>query len=167
MREDLLGEGEAVSLGRVARLTAAERIKGWPRRKMRGFRRVASGRLAGVKNLLERNITAQEPKREWGADIAEIGTGRQALSMRVVLPVQQAGNRLVDASTLGSADGDPNDGGCDLKRQGYRSVVLHSHHGSRFTSADYQRFPNRNTLVCSLSAVGHCGDNAACEGLFG
>ncbi len=22
-------------------------------------------------------------------------------------------------------------------------------------------------LVCAMSAVGHCGDNAACEGLFG
>ncbi|QQN52787.1 IS3 family transposase [Stutzerimonas balearica] len=26
---------------------------------------------------------------------------------------------------------------------------------------------NRNRLVCSTSAVGHCGDNAACEGFFG
>ena len=24
-----------------------------------------------------------------------------------------------------------------------------------------------NALVCSMSAVGHCGDNAACEGFFG
>ena len=24
----------------------------------------------------------------------------------------------------------------------------------------------QNTLVCGMSAVGHCGDNAACEGFF-
>ena len=24
-----------------------------------------------------------------------------------------------------------------------------------------------NALVCSMSAFGHCGDNAACEGFFG
>ncbi|RMI02390.1 transposase, partial [Stutzerimonas nitrititolerans] len=52
MHEDLLDEGEIVSLNRVARLMAAERIQGWPRRKRRGFGRVASGRPAGVKNLL-------------------------------------------------------------------------------------------------------------------
>ncbi len=53
------------------------------------------------------------------------------------------------------------------QRQGDWSVILHSDRGSQFTSADYQRFLNRNTLVCSMSAVGHCGDNAACEGFFG
>jgi putative transposase len=46
-------------------------------------------------------------------------------------------------------------------------VILHSDRGSQFRSGDYQRFLQRNTLICSMSAVGHCGDNAACEGFFG
>jgi len=74
MHEDLLDEGETVSLNRVARLMATERIQGWPRRKRRGFGRVASGRPAGVKNLLERDFSAQEPERKWGTDITEIAT---------------------------------------------------------------------------------------------
>lgn len=53
------------------------------------------------------------------------------------------------------------------QRQGDWSVILHSDRGSQLSSADYQRFLNRNTLVCSMSAVGHCGDNAAREGFFG
>lgn len=53
------------------------------------------------------------------------------------------------------------------QRQGDWSVILHSGRGSQLTSADYQRFLNLNTLVCSMSAVGHCGDNAACKGFFG
>ena len=53
------------------------------------------------------------------------------------------------------------------QRQGDWPVILHSGRGSQFTSADYQRFLNRNTLVCSMSAVGQCGDNAAREGFFG
>lgn len=53
------------------------------------------------------------------------------------------------------------------QRQGGWSVILHSDRGSQFTSTDYQRFLNRNTLICSVSSVGHCGDNAACEGFFG
>ena len=53
------------------------------------------------------------------------------------------------------------------QRQGQRSVILHSDRGSQFRSGDYQRFLKGNTLICSMSAVGHCGDNAACEGFFG
>ena len=33
-------------------------------------------------------------------------------------------------------------------------------------NGDYQNFLKDNGLVCSMSAVGHCGDNAACEGFF-
>ncbi len=63
--EDLLDEGEVVSLNRVARLMTAERIQGWPRRKKRGFGRTTTGRPAGVKNLLERDFSALEPERKW------------------------------------------------------------------------------------------------------
>lgn len=34
---------------RAAHLMAAERIQGWPRRKRRGFGRIATGRPAGVR----------------------------------------------------------------------------------------------------------------------
>lgn len=34
-------------------------------------------------------------------------------------------------------------------------------------SGDYQPFLSRNTLICSMSAMGHYGDNAACESFFG
>ena len=53
------------------------------------------------------------------------------------------------------------------QRQGYWSVILHSDRCSQFRSGDYQKFLKRNNLTCSMSAVGHCGDNAACEGFFG
>ena len=53
------------------------------------------------------------------------------------------------------------------QRQRGWSVILHSDRGCQFVSGDYQRFLSRNTLICSMSAVGHCGDNAACEGFFG
>jgi Integrase core domain. len=46
-------------------------------------------------------------------------------------------------------------------------VILHSDGGSQFRSSDYQRFLERNTLICSMSAIGHCRDNPACEGFFG
>lgn len=53
------------------------------------------------------------------------------------------------------------------QRQGSAAVILHPDRGCQFTSGDYQRYLSRNALVSSMSAVGHCGDNAACEGFFG
>ena len=53
------------------------------------------------------------------------------------------------------------------QRQGTWSVFLHSDRGTQFRSGDYQQFLKQNALVCSVSAVAHCGDNTACEGFFG
>ena len=49
------------------------------------------------------------------------------------------------------------------QREGDGAVILHSDRGCQFASGGYQRFLRRNTLLCGMSAVGHCGDNAACE----
>ena len=46
-------------------------------------------------------------------------------------------------------------------------VILHFDRGCQFTSAEYQRFLAGHNLVSSMSAVGSCADNAACEGFFG
>jgi transposase InsO family protein len=43
--------------------------------------------------------------------------------------------------------------------------ALRSH--GQCISGTYQKFLGGNALVCSMSAVGHCADNAACEGFFG
>jgi putative transposase len=53
------------------------------------------------------------------------------------------------------------------RRRESTAVVVQSDHGSQFYSGDYQRLLRQNGLVSSMSAVGHCGDNAACEGFFG
>ncbi len=53
------------------------------------------------------------------------------------------------------------------QREGDNEVILHSDRGGQFISGTYQKFLGGNALVCSVSAVGHCDDNAACEGFFG
>ncbi|BCR23079.1 hypothetical protein KAM429_43470 [Aquipseudomonas alcaligenes] len=118
-----------------------------------------------MKNLLERDFTALEPERKWVTDITEVATLEGKLFLCVALDLysklvigwslqhRQMVIRAVEMAIL--------------QRQGNWSVILHSDRGSQFTSADYQRFLTRNTLVCSMSAVGNCGDNAACDGFFG
>jgi hypothetical protein len=49
------------------------------------------------------------------------------------------------------------------QRSGSSEVILHSDRGGQFISGTCQKFLGGNALVCSMSAVGHCADNAACE----
>ena len=53
------------------------------------------------------------------------------------------------------------------QRSGSSEIILHSDRGGQFISGTYQKFLGGNALICSMSAVGHCADNAACEGFFG
>lgn len=46
------------------------------------------------------------------------------------------------------------------------SVILHLDRGGPLRSGDYQRLLKHNTLLRSMSAVGHCSGNADHEGFF-
>ena len=168
MHEDLLNEGETISKNRVARLMAAGGLQGWPRRKKRGRRGQPGVPPSVAQNLLERDFTAREPETRWVTDITELKTSEGKLYLCVVLDLfsklvigwsmhhRQDRQMVIRAVEMAV-----------WQRRGGWSVILHSDRGSQFRSSDYLHFLERNTLVCSMSAVGHCGDNAACEGFFG
>ena len=169
MHEDLTDEGEKVSLNRVARIMAKAGLQGWPRRKKRGApKRPPGTRPAGVKNLLERDFTALEPETKWVTDITEIVTQEGKLHLCVVLDLY---NKLV----MGWSMHHRQDRHMVVRavqmavwqREGGDEVILHSDRGGQFISDTYQKFLGGHALGCSMSAVGHCGDNAACEGFFG
>ena len=159
MHEDLLEEGEVARKNRIARLMAAEGLQGWPRKKKRGQRGKPALPPPGVKNLLERDFTATEPESKWVTDVTEIQTGEGKLYLCVVLDLfsnlvigwsmHHRQDRQMVIRAVGMAV---------WQRQGGWSVILHSDRGSQFRSSDYQRVLKQNTLICSMSAVGHCGD---------
>jgi len=168
MHEDLVEEGEPASLNRVARLMAADGLQGWPRPKRRGPRSQPALTPPGVRNLLERDFAALEPETKWVTDITEIKTRQGKLYLCIVLD-------LFDQRVAGWSMHHRQDRQMVIRavqmavwqRQCSHPVILHSDRGSQFRSGDYQRYLATNTLVCSMSAGGHCGDNAACEGFFG
>jgi putative transposase len=168
IHEDLTDEGETASLNRIARLMARHGIQGWPRKKRRGPRGRPGLSPPGVRNLLERDFTALEPETKWVTDITEIMTDEGKLFVCVVLDLFS--NLVVGWSMHHRQDRQMVMRAVEMaiwQRQGGWSVILHSDRGCQFRSGDYQRLLSRNTLLCSMSAVGHCGDNAACEGFFG
>ena len=169
MHEDLSHEGETVSLNRIARLMAAHGIQGWPRRKgRRGAPRRPGQRPAEVVNHLKREFTALEPERKWVTDITQINTEESKLYGCVVLDLYSW--LIIGWSMYHRKDRQMVIRAVQMalwQRQGSGPGIVHSDLGGEFTSDDYQRFLKANALVCSMSAEGHCADNAACEGFFG
>ena len=168
MHEDLRDAGETASRNRIARLMASAGLQGWPRKKKRGQRYPAVLPPADVQNRLQRDFTALEPEQKWVTDITELPTGEGKLYLCVVIDLFS--KLVVGWSMHHRQDRQMVIRAVEMavwQRQENSDVILHSDRGSQFRSTDYQRFLKQNSLVCSMSAVGHCGDNAACEGFFG
>ena len=118
--------------------------------------------------MLERDFDAFEPETKWVTDITEILTIEGKLFLCVVLDLysklvmgwsmhHRQDRHMVVRAVQAAV----------WQREGSCEVILHSDRGGQFISGAYQKFLGGNALVCSMSAVGHCGDNAACEGFFG
>jgi putative transposase len=146
-------------------LGAGAGLQGWPRRRRRRFGGKPGLRPVGVTNLLERDFNANEPETKWVTDITEVLTDEGKLYLCVVLDLysklvagwsmhhRQDRHMVVRAVQMAV-----------WQRAGSSEVILHSDRGGQFISGAYQKFLGGNALVCSMSAVGHCADNAACEG---
>ena len=167
MHEDLCLEGETASLNRVARLMARDGLRGIPQ-KRQWRRKSSSTRPAHVRNHLERDFTASGPNQKWVTDITYIPTGEGWLYLCAVIDLYRGevvgwsmsarqDRHLVLQAVLMA---------CWQRPRG-QSVILHSDRGTQFTSYEYQRFLKDHDITLSMSAVGHCADNAAAEGFFG
>lgn len=167
MHENLTDEGERVSLNRVARPMAGAGLQGWPRRRKRRFGGKRGARPVGVTNLLERDFTAHEPETKWVTDLTEVLTLEGKLFLCIVLDLFS--NLVVGWSMHHRQDRHMVERAVQMavwQRSGSSEIILHSDRG-QFISGTYQKFLGGNALVCSMSAVGHCADNAAREGFFG
>ena len=121
-----------------------------------------------VVNLLERVFLALEPETKWVTDITEIKTQRDKLYLCIVLNLYD--QRIARRSMHDRQDRQMVIRAVQMavwQRQRSHAVILHSDRGSQFRSGDYEGYLAANSLICSMSAVGYCGDNAACEGFFG
>ena len=165
--EDLQHEGETCSLNRVARLMRHAGIRGVPVKKRQ--RSLPSGVRPGhVKNHLSRDFKADRPNKKWVTDITFIRTGEGWLYLCVVVDLYS--KLVVGWSMSGTQDRQLVIQAVLMalwQRQGNERVILHSDRGSQFTSDEYNRFLKGHNLICSMSAVGTCADNAAAEGFFG
>lgn len=159
--------GETCSKNRVARLMRQSGLQGIPQ-KRRWKKKKPGERPIGIGNHLQRDFSAQTTNAKWVTDITYIRTQEAWLYLCVVLDLYSTmvigwsmslrqDSQLVLQAVLMAV----------WQRKEKTPVVLHSDRGTQFTSDEYQRFLTKHNLICSMSAVGSCADNAAAENFFG
>lgn len=167
IHDELRYRGETCGRHRVARLMRAHGLQGVPQR--RRWRHKSSGQRPGdVQNHLARDFTATQANSKWVTDITYIRTAESWLYLCVVIDLHSGivvgwsmsprqDRQLVLQAVLMAL----------WQRRDKTPVILHSDRGCQFTSEEYQRFLRGHHLICSMSAVGTCADNAAAESFFG
>ena len=159
--------GESCGLNRVARLMRSAGLQGIP--QVQRWRKKGNGTRPGdVRNHLDRDFSSVQVNTKWVTDITYIRTAEGWLYLCVVIDLyagvvvgwsmsQWQDRQLVLQAVLMAL----------WQRQDRAPVILHSDRGCQFTSEEYQQFLKGHGLICSMSAVGSCADNAAAESFFG
>lgn len=165
--DELKLRGVRCSQNRVARLMRDRGLQGIPQ-KRRWRKKASESRPAGIDNHLARDFTATAAHQKWVTDITYIRTGEGFLYLCVVKDLyssaivgwsmshRQTRDLVIQAVLMAL-----------WQRPDRMKTYLHSDRGCQFTSHEYQQFLKGHNLICSMSAVGSCADNASAESFFG
>ena len=163
-----LGLGLAVNEKRVARLMRQAGVRGLYVRRRRGCTlRNPDAEPAG--DLVNRQFAVTAPDRLWLTDITEHPTGEgklycaavmDAFSRRIIgwsIAPHIRTELVVDALGMAVLRRTPQDG----------ETILHSDHGTQYTSWAFGQRLQKAGLLGSMGSVGDCYDNAMMESFWG
>lgn len=167
MTAELNARGFECSENTVAKLMTAHGIKA---RAPRRFVRTTDSnhRLPVAPNALGRDFEPSGPNESWCADITYIPTREGWVYLAVVedlfsrmvvgwsMGESMESRLVVDALEMAIA-----------RRRPSAGLLAHSDRGSQYASDHYQRVLASEGIVCSMSGVGECWDNAPVESFFG
>jgi putative transposase len=160
--ELLLGRNMTVARCTVELVMRRLGLAGLPGRPK--FRKIANA--ATAEDLVNRDFARSEPNRLWLTDITEHRTREgkvycavvlDAVSRRVVgwsIDSSQTANLVVNA--LGMA----------IENRQAEGVVIHSDHGTQYTSWAFTRRALDSGLVPSMGSIGDCYDNGQMESFW-
>lgn len=118
-------------------------------------------------NILNQDFTATGPNRKWVSDITYIPTRQGWLYLCVFIDLysrsvigwsmsdRMKAELVMDALTMAL-----------FRRKFPEGVIVHSDRGAQYCSHKYQQLLEQNSLICSMSSVGCCYDNAVAESFF-
>ena len=167
-----LGLGLPVNLKRVARVMREAGIQGLYRRRRRGCT-VRDPDAQACPDLVNRDFSADEPNRLWITDITEHPTGEGKVYCAAVMDVysrlivgwsiaEHMRTELVtDALGMAIVRRRPE------KQSQDTGTIMHSDHGSQYTSWAFGQRIRAAGLLGSMGSVGDCYDNAMMESFWG
>jgi len=167
MTAELKARGYECSENTVAELMREHGIRAKaPRRFVRTTD--SNHRLPVADNVLDRDFEPEGPNERWCADITYIPTHEGWLYLAVVedlfsrmivgwsMDASMESRLVVDALEMAIR-----------RRRPEAGLLAHSDRGSQYASDHYQRALAAEGIVCSMSEVGQCWDNAPVESFFG
>ena len=164
---ELRAQGVSCGRHRVARLMRAEGLRS---RRPPAWVTTTQSRHAQpvAPNLVARQFAAiHERDQVWGADITYIPTQEGWLYLAIVLDLgtrrvlgRATGADLTPALTLRALEQ------AIARRRPQPGLIHHSDRGVQYASAAYRAVLQRHGIVCSMSRVGDCWDNAVVESFF-
>jgi putative transposase len=167
-----IGLGLPVNLKRVARLMREAGIQGLYRRRRYGCT-VRDPDAQASTDLVNRQFVADEPNRLWVTDITEHHTEEGKIYCAAVLDAysrvivgwsiadHMRTELVTDALGMAIIRRRPAKEGADGQ------TVLHSDHGSQFTSWAFGKRLREAGLLASMGTIGDCYDNAMMESFWG
>jgi putative transposase len=167
-----LGLGLPVNLKRVAQVMREAGIQGLYRRRRRGCT-VRDPDAQACPDLVNRDFSADEPNRLWITDITEHPTEEGKVYCAAVMDVfsrlivgwsiaEHMRTELVtDALGMAIVRRRPE------KQSQDSGTIMHSDHGSQYTSWAFGQRIRAAGLLGSMGSVGDCYDNAMMESFWG
>ena len=163
--ELVLGRGRHVNRKRVERLMRTAGLQGAYRR--RGRKNLVNA--ATEEDLVSRRFTVTAPDRLWLTDITEHPTKEGKLYCAAVMDAFS--RRIIGWSIADHLRTELVLDALDMavlrRRPDPQSTILHSDHGTQYTSWAFGRRLRNAGLLGSMGTVGDCYDNAMMESAWG
>ena len=160
-----LGLGERVNRKRVERLMRQDGLQGVYRRK--GRRNLVN--QAAEEDLVQRRFEVDGPDRLWLTDITEHPTGEGKLYCAAVMDAYS--RRIIGWSIDNRPDTDLVVSALAMavtrRTPQAGSTILHSDHGTQYTSWAFGKRLREAGLLGSMGTVGDCYDNSMMESFWG
>ncbi|MCK4675562.1 MAG: IS3 family transposase [Gammaproteobacteria bacterium] len=167
IHKDLVTEGEACGVNRVARLMNVADIKSKVARKF-VVTTDSKNTMRAAPDLIKRRFTVDKHDEAWVSDTTFIATREGWLYLAIILDLFSRQVIGWSMSTKNNAELVQNALTMAIWRRGkVNDVIVHSDQGSTYASSGYQQQLRENNLRCSMSRKGECLDNAVAESFFG
>lgn len=163
---ELKKRGRSCSRKRVARLMKQEKIQAKTRKRWK--RTQPSKKTVEIApNHLQQQFVAEAPDRVWVSDITYVWTEEGWLYVSSVMDLfsrKVIGLKMGDRLETDLVTGALNQALCH--RSPKEGLMHHSDRGSQYTSSEFRDLAARHGIKLSMSAKGHCYDNAVAESFF-